>query len=723
VTKADYLLRRGVFRVGIPLAVLTNILLVFARGDGDIYWSARNAIEMAFTVMLMAPAVGVVAGNYMWRRLPRPLDAEAPQPAVPASTATSDAAHRSRQRRLAELAEHVETMAGRDPARLGRRLKLLTLLGYAYILAIVALLVGATVWLFLVRGEYEALTFRAALFMGVFAFVILSSLRVHFPEPTGVRVTRAGSPALIDALAEIARALDAPEPDVVLVTAEMNASATERPRFGIFGLPRRYVTVGLPLLEGLGADEARAILAHEMAHLARRHGQSHAWAARVSVAWQSLVVHLESTRHWGRRLFLPFFRWYSPRYALYAQAVSRRHEYDSDRLAAQCAGADAAVVALVRLHVLARFLSKRFFPRVYAGSARSAEPPAGVMEAIANAIRNDLDRTDLVRWMRSALGERARDSESHPSLRNRLASLGTTVETEAQFDALVNRAFAPVARTAADALLSEGRLAKLRVRVDAAWQRETLPQWRHWNTAAAFWQAAPATDQAYAQRVHAVWAAECAPTGEAIPLLRQVLERDPQDAEAGLLLGRLSLASEDPEDVAPGIELLEAAAARDSQLGISACTALETFFLAIDLPEAVARVQARQQRLRDALIAGLADRRHVSPDDQLEPYALPDTVLGLMRAGCPRIPAIQRAYLFRKRTKLLVDDVLLVVGLECRTRWFRASYKSPIPGAYLRTIQGLPKPADVSLVVVNLEPRSRLRKRIRELPGAEFYRA
>src|SRR5436190_1858633 len=60
--------------------------------------------------------------------------------------------------------------------------------------------------------------------------------------------------------------------DRVLLTADFNASVQQVPRLGLFGWSRRYLLIGLPLLEVLSREELRVVLAHEFAHLSAEHG-------------------------------------------------------------------------------------------------------------------------------------------------------------------------------------------------------------------------------------------------------------------------------------------------------------------------------------------------------------------------------------------------------------------------------------------------------------------
>ena len=233
--------------------------------------------------------------------------------------------------------------------------------------------------------------------------------------------------------------------------AALNASVAERARFGMFGVPRRFLTVGLPLLDALSREECVAILAHEMAHVSRRHGRRAAWVARLSVTWQSIAISLTMGRHWGRGPFLPFFRWYAPRYDLYAQAVSRRDEHESDAMAAGCAGSEVAARAMLRMHVAQRFLTETFLPSVYRESMERADPPGHVLERMAAARRVAAPCADVERWAHAAFAERTLDAHTHPSLADRIAHLGVDARS------IVGQIAAPPERPGAEELLGTRR--------------------------------------------------------------------------------------------------------------------------------------------------------------------------------------------------------------------------------------------------------------------------
>jgi Zn-dependent protease with chaperone function len=721
--KARFVFLFGVMCVGVPLALATNALALWMRDDLGLLFSLQNSFELAYTLMLVAPITGMIAGNAIWNRRVR---SELPRVDVASWSHESNAevSIDREQRRLSELQTRLDALARSSPGALGRRALGFALLGYGYVIGVFALLIGAFFWLR--HHELGGFAGLGRQMLGWYAFFILTALWVRLAEPTGRLITRAGSPALFDTLEDIQRKLNAPAPDVVVLDWQLNASVSEIPRYGIFGMPRRYLSIGLPLLEGLPADECRAILAHEMAHLSRRHGRRLAWTGRLSVTWQALALNLEMGRHWGRALFVPFFRWYAPRLALYAQAVARRDEYEADALAAECVGADAAARALLRLHLCGRFLQRDVLPRVHRESATVAEPPAGVFEWMATALRSGPSQDEIERWAPMMLAERTLDQDTHPSLADRIVRLGGdsgdgAAAVQRAVDGMRTRSGA----SGAEELLGERRLPKLRRQIEDDWQKTMLEPWRRWHSDARLFREKPDNDgndtPLEALWAHARWATDCEPSEVALPLVREVLRRDPQHLEATVYLGRLLADSSDAEERNEGLRILRRAVFSEGHLALLACETLETQYARLGDRDGVQRMQVRQRQLMDAMLRGLRERVLLRPHDRLTPYPLPAATLATIQRACATQSTIRRVFLVRKETEYLRDQPCVYLAVECAVPWYKPSNGEDAKATCraLRERVILPEAAD--LLAVPIEPRSSILRKLRKLEGAEIY--
>jgi Zn-dependent protease with chaperone function len=245
---------------------------------------------------------------------------------------------------------------------------LLSLLGYAYIFGILALalaLIGLLVLTFARFRHGGAVLVKLALPLGGLALVILRSLWIRFSPPSGRQLTLQDAPVLFAAVDELRAELSSPAVDRVLLTDDLNAAVARVPRLGIFGFHRTYLLVGLPLLQALSPEQFRAVLAHELGHLADKDGHLGAWIYRTRITWEKLLVRLLVEDHWGKYIFLPFFRWYSPFFSRYSFALAQAQEYQADHAAAVAAGARQAADALLTVEIQGEYLQRHYWPELF----------------------------------------------------------------------------------------------------------------------------------------------------------------------------------------------------------------------------------------------------------------------------------------------------------------------------------------------------------------------
>lgn len=726
--KVGFLLKYGISAVGIPVALITNIAFTWMRGDADLLLSQRNAIELTFTLLLVGPLVGALVGHALWARGERRSGHLNSRAFTDASIAPLPVIEADReQRSLSELRDRLEALGQTSPQRLRWRVIGMTTLGYGYVILVSAAIAAGVVWLATVDGSFDSPARQGAWMLGAFGVFLLSALWVRLLEPRGRVVSRAGSPALFAVLDEIRQTLDAPLPDVVLIDGELNAHVAEIPTYGIFGFPKRYLVIGLPLFEALPCDECRAILSHELAHLSRRHARRLKWVVRLSVSWQNLATSLEAGRHWGRLLFLPFFRWYAPRFELHVQAVARRDEHESDALAADYVGAAVTARALLRFHINQRFLAESFLPTINRKSADSPEPPSGVYERMAVALRAGPAREDVVRWLRSALKERTLASHTHPSLADRVARLGVDLsEGDAGVVKAADLLYATGGNSGADELLGRARLPKLRAQVESEWQLAVLDTWRGWHADAQVWRSAddaePARWTSEVLWARARWATNCETSEAALPLVREVLRRNPTHLEAKAYLGRLLSDSGDEQARAEGIRIMEDVLRRDTAFALLACATLEAQYARLGLAREVERVQTRERQLNNVVLRSFRERAELRAGDRLTGYVVPEQTLATLRKACAAQKGIARAYLVRKQTEFLRDQPFVVMAIECDVSWYKlADGAAALPAceALLKRVT-LPEAAD--LLILPVEPGGKLQRRLESIADAELYR-
>ena len=393
-------------------------------------------------------------------------------------------------------------------------------------------------------------------------------------------------------------------------------------------------------------------------------------------------------------------------------------------MAGDCAGPVVAARALLRLHVYRRFVAERLLPDVYHQSLERPDPPAHVFDQMATALRDGPSPGDARRWARAQLAERTLDSESHPSLAERIARLvGDHGDSGAE--SLIDEIIEPRVGSGAAELLGAARLPKLRTQVEHDWQIGTLPAWRRLHSDALLWRDAPRENgfetDLTALWAHARWSIECERPDVALRLVREVLHRAPAHVEAKIMLGRLLTESDDASASADGVATLESAMRRDTGLALIACAALEAHYQRSGWREEVNRVQTRARQLRGELLAGAGERRRLRAGDYLTPYQLPEPSLATLRKACATHPEVTRAFLVRKHTRWLREQPCVMLAIECSVPWYRPASGATAGAAGLALLQRIVLPEAADLFVIPIEPRTALRRRLGRIRGAMIY--
>jgi Zn-dependent protease with chaperone function len=321
----------------------------------------------------------------------------------------------------------------------------------------------------LVLPLVSGLLFLPSLLAGCGA--VLDGMRVrHQPPDDSTAVIPSAAPPLWALVAELATVIGTRQPTDIRLTADPSVSVFEESRFlGLMG-GRRYLNIGVPVLSGLTVGELRAVLAHELGHFARGHTRMSPVVVRGDASVRSavtrfsqvpglplpripnrvardLVARLAGTIlrdernataiaaiylvNWvfGRILLRRAMLGYARFFTRVTREARRKHEDEADIVALRIAGTQQMRSALrkcARLDLAwANFSAGYLAPAVSCGSA-----PADVFAAFGDMLADD----DVRRMLDAAIEELersagpARDDDTHPPLRDRIARAGSEPE-------------------------------------------------------------------------------------------------------------------------------------------------------------------------------------------------------------------------------------------------------------------------------------------------------
>lgn len=620
------------------------------------------------------------------------------------------------------LAERLERDAAENPRLHRIKVVLMALLGYFFIASVLTLVAGGIAALAYMAVSVRGSEYLVIKLLGVLlplGYIICRSLWVSLPPPEGLEINLDEAPALRSMIEELRHLLQTPKIDVVLLTMEFNAGVMQVPRLGVFGWPRNYVVLGWPMLLALSPEGFKSVLAHEFGHLSSSHGRFSAWVYRIRETWFKLMSALEASGQWGTGLFRWFFGWYAPAFGAYSFVQARKHEFAADRMAALVTGGRTTAETLLATVVREAHLETNFWQPLQQQASMQAAPPDDLFARMRVALAAAIPEESAERWARKAKCFKTGGADTHPSLSNRLAALGSP------------DAKAPPApsRCAAEELFSDERRLHIEKTLSAKWKENVSGVWSQahqdgrgvLNRLAELETLAMAgkldLDQSLERLRHVgdlygVTATE--------PLLKELAALVPTgNPQLEYGIGRLLLHQGDRA----GVEHIEKAMDSDADAVMNGCGLIIEFFYERGMRAEAEPYLERQNARQEILLKDQEERETLPFSDVYLPHELPaDVVAGLARA-LTAYEHLCEAYLVRKKLTYRANPPLYVLGIRLATSFFKMWAGPAAEGGELcdRISRELALPGQFLILHLHDENEPLL-KHLSPVPGSMIYK-
>jgi len=553
---------------------------------------------------------------------------------------------------LATLIPSLEKFAAQQPESYKLRVALLAMLGYAYLLFVVLILLAiVAVILFYARLNWVVL--KILWIPLVIVGIVLRSLWITLPEPDGAELRRDQAPALFDLIHEVTTKLNGPKIHHVLVTGDFNAAVVQIPQFGMFGWLNNYLVVGLPFLRAFTPAEFRAVLAHEVGHLSGKHGRFFGWIYRVRQSWDEVLTRVHYERHYASFLFEPFLKWYAPYLSAYSFVLARAQERHADEYSVELAGRDIAAVTMARSEVKGRKLTDDFWPSFFRQSKEQSKVPRDPFEQMLSGVGQPIGPVNTQKWFFEALSVPTGYADTHPALADRLAAIGYAKDSPEVAGLLDEVVKADEQKESAAAYYLRDLPEDFLPRQNRLLREQLAPAWSqsHEHNNEAKKQLAKLEEQATQRSltVDEQWRrvtllSQIQDDNAAIPLLQTMVLEHPEHAGAHFALGAILLDQQNVE----GVKYLEKAIELGPNIAGDASMRLSGFYfqqgnkeLAETFRQRAAEYFKQEQRLREQAV-------HFSPDDKFLPHELSEVVLKEIQAQLQKVRGLSEAFLVRK---------------------------------------------------------------------------
>ncbi len=357
------------------------------------------------------------------------------------------------------------------------------LLGYGYLVAVILGIAGlvALLGFMFTKGSAGALiaikVLKVVWPLLLIVPLLARALFVRVPKPEGIYLDGAQKQAVVDFIEPVRVAANGPKIHRVVMTPDLNAAVQQIPWFGFFGPNTNYLILGVPLLASMTEDEVKAVVAHEFGHLSKAHGSLGAWSYRLEQSFARAIDAIQQktgaqSGSWAFR----FFHWFYPKFDQLSFSVRRAQEYEADRVAADACGTSVIASALCRTYHAEPTYSA-FWEDVWSrardeSSTRNLRP----WSQLTGRLTHNFNAEAGQRALTNALQRPTDDSDTHPSLADRLAALGAEPAASLQ----------PPDTSALNAILSSEEPILMKD-FDATWQRDAA---QNWAAAHEQWEAA-----------------------------------------------------------------------------------------------------------------------------------------------------------------------------------------------------------------------------------------
>lgn len=555
------------------------------------------------------------------------------------------------------LVRKLEVRAGENPAAYRGRVVMLALLGNLYMIAMLLAVVALLAALAASVAVFKAIAVKLIFVVGVFLWMILKALWVRIEPPAGRELSRREAPELFAMIDALRSTLRAPPFHRVLINDDFNACVVQSPRLGIFGWYRNYLLIGLPLIESLSFDQFKAVLAHEIGHLAQGHGRVSNWIYCQRMRWNRLLGTLEANNSRASFLFKPFLEWFVPYFSAWSFPMARSNEYEADAISARLTSPRAAAEALTRVNVVGAYLGERYWPRIYQMADDQPQPGFAPYAHLGHHVAVEIDAGSAARWLCESMARNTGVDDTHPALADRLRAIGE-----------IPRLVALEHGQGAQRLLGDA-LVGLTEYFDAAWKGSVLASWenryrevqdgraRLAELNACIRRGEELSVQAYCDRARLTERVAGDPDG-ALLQFRALHERFPDEALICFGLGALLLERDDIS----GCGLVEHAMRLDEDATVGGCEALRDFHRR-NGRDAEARVwHERMDERWQQEQAAEQERGEVLLSDTFERHALSAEILSALCAQLAAVSGLRKAYLVRKRVRHFPDRPCYVLG-------------------------------------------------------------
>ncbi len=613
-----------------------------------------------------------------------------------------------------ETIARLEQELRENPKAYHRKVKILAWLGNLYIAFGVVVLVILLILACLSILVLKAFAIKIIIPVAIFLYVIVKSLWISVEKPQGIAIQEKDAPELFKIINNLSLKLNSPSFHHVLITDDFNAAVVQTPRLGILGWYENYLIIGLPLMQSLSVQQLTSVLAHEFGHLSKNHAKTANWIYRQRIRWAQLYQLVEQNASRIDIIFRPFFKKFVPYFASFSFPVARANEYEADKISVELTSAETVAQTLTTVNVVGCYLSEEFWPTIFKHAENMPKPTISPYLGYVNQLSEFSEPHKTKKWLDQSLKLQTNLEDTHPSLMDRLESIGQTAQL----------VFAEKGHTA-DLLLGD-QLSKITTTFDHQWQNNVLDVWQqhhqHIQQQKEYLKQlnekleqgeALSTDEKFAQ-------VELTDTvlhqpDIAFDLMKKLYEEDLENALANYIYGRLLLERKDQN----GCAILERSAQLNEFYQVTVYEMLYQFYQEQGI---AAEAEKYQQLMFDRIALeqlAMSERQEVSFRDHFMPHGLTQEALEDLLQQLRKYTGIQQVWLVQKQVQHLKHIPCYILGFSLKKGFGKVDIE-----AIIQTTKALHEnvifPGETFLLCFDIDENQKIKKNIKQVQSAQI---
>lgn len=555
------------------------------------------------------------------------------------------------------LVNRLELLANRNPGLYKLRVVLVALLGYTFIFSLMAIPI-----LLIALASHLILNVKDGLQMGIplviLVFLSIRSFWVKLGPPAGFPLKKADDSNLQNFIKGISKKLNTPKVDHIILTDQLNTAFYRYPRFSFFGFHKNFLILGLPMLIALSKEELESIIAHQMGHFSQKHN----WFNKRIYSLKNIFIKLLRRLHGEKErsillLLKKFIDWYVPILDAYTFTLIRKHEYKTDKLAAEVTDPETLATALIKSNIAAIYFDRIFWNKIFAKTKKEPKPVNYIYFRMINDIKEDLDEKKIDKMLKQVLNTGTHSFDPHPVLSDRLKALeANQCQIDFQEDAMTtlfqNKEF------------YLNKLSQVWEKSVEEWWKKQYKEIEEKQKELEKLEAKEDNNLSIEERFkRATLIEEIRGTDEGLKEYQDIIQ-DNEFAPAIFSVGRILTHREDKQ----GIELIEKAMKLDHRCTVEGCRLIHNYLASQGEMEKAKQYYHKAENYKRVIESAREERKAIKLSDNYCEHQLSKKTVEEVKIKLEQHNDIQNSikevYLVRKDVKYLQEYPLYVIGIK-----------------------------------------------------------